>query len=158
MAESEASTVIIENGPATEQARIAAETATLAAAQAIESATEIGAAAQRAAASEVREIAEETAEELAEQEDDLQWLKDHARSSGEHQSAVTQTLQSQQMEISGLRETLAELRTGIQTILSLQTPPPPVTEASQEVTPPPIPPEGEGESRAPQTARKRRLI
>ena len=77
----------------------AAETAQVAAGAAVASATQVASHAQAVAAEHVELIAEETSKELAAQEDQLSWLKDHARQTGERlelqASALTQIAERQ---------------------------------------------------------------
>lgn len=154
----EPATVRIEDGPATEQARASAELATQAAAAAIAQAAITSENNARAAAERVEEIAADTAEDLADQEENLQWLRDHARSTVEHQNATNQSLESLRTETTQLRDQFGTFLSETKAILSSLIPVTPATEENPQVIPPVIPPEGEAAPGDQIPKQKRRLI
>jgi hypothetical protein len=153
--------VTIDNAPEAEAARLAAETANLAAQSAVATAAELAAQSQRAAETAVAEIAAETAEELAEQEQDLSWLREHARLSGEHRENVSRELVSLRTELEHQKTATAEILSGLRSLTQSLTQQMPATESESQETqiPPQVPPEGAAVPREAETPRrKRRLI
>lgn len=153
-------TVTVENGPQTEAAAAAAQTAALAAAQAVATATALGAEAASAAERAVTEISAETAEAIADQEEDLSWLREHARLSSEGLTGLRTDQEKIRGEMETFRTQTAEALNGLTTLVKSLIPQTPATETTApETTPPVIPPEGGADGPpVPEKRRKRRLI